>query len=177
MCVVDIINFLIDIIPSCEDQTASGAAVAECTRKNRAIWQGVVQYYREMHRGCKDQSSPHAPGEQANLAQDPDKYPRGSGGAVGLRDTSWSPDQELLPGEEGQRYRPTGAKRPGSVLYTRGCTQQAIKPGQTPKSATVGGVLSRSRKRPFNPFTPKNDQFQISPAASPEISHHTVWRT
>ena len=30
----------------------------------------------------------------------------------------------------------------------------------------------------FNPFTPKSDQFQISPAASPEIYlHHTVWRT
>ena len=29
----------------------------------------------------------------------------------------------------------------------------------------------------FNPFTPKSDQCQISPAASPEIRHHTVWRT
>ena len=29
----------------------------------------------------------------------------------------------------------------------------------------------------FNPFTAKSDQFQISPAASPEILHHTVWRT
>ena len=28
-----------------------------------------------------------------------------------------------------------------------------------------------------NPFTPNNDQFQISTAASPEILHHTVWRT
>ena len=28
----------------------------------------------------------------------------------------------------------------------------------------------------FNPFIPKSDQFQISPAASPEILHHTVWR-
>ena len=26
-------------------------------------------------------------------------------------------------------------------------------------------------------YTPKTDQFQISPAALPEISHHTVWRT
>ena len=26
------------------------------------------------------------------------------------------------------------------------------------------------------PFTPKGDQFQISPAASPAILHHTVWR-
>ena len=29
----------------------------------------------------------------------------------------------------------------------------------------------------FNPFTPKSDQLQISPAASPEIKHHLVWRT
>ena len=28
----------------------------------------------------------------------------------------------------------------------------------------------------FSPFTPKSDQFQISPAASPVILHHTVWR-
>ena len=28
-----------------------------------------------------------------------------------------------------------------------------------------------------NSFTPKSDQFQISPAASPETLHHTVWRT
>ena len=29
----------------------------------------------------------------------------------------------------------------------------------------------------LNPFTPKGDQSPISPAASPEILHHTVWRT
>ena len=29
---------------------------------------------------------------------------------------------------------------------------------------------------PINPFTPKSGQFQVSPAASPEISRHTVWR-
>ena len=28
-----------------------------------------------------------------------------------------------------------------------------------------------------NPFTPKSDQFQISPAASPAILHDTAWRT
>ena len=28
----------------------------------------------------------------------------------------------------------------------------------------------------FNPFTPKSDQFQISPAASPVILHHILWR-
>ena len=29
----------------------------------------------------------------------------------------------------------------------------------------------------LHPFTPKSDQCRISPAASPEILHHTVWRT
>ena len=29
----------------------------------------------------------------------------------------------------------------------------------------------------FNHFTPKSDQYQISPAASPEILYHIVWRT
>ena len=29
----------------------------------------------------------------------------------------------------------------------------------------------------INPFTPESDQCQISPVASPEILHHTVWRT
>ena len=29
----------------------------------------------------------------------------------------------------------------------------------------------------INPFTPKSDQCQISPAASPETLRHTVWRT
>ena len=29
----------------------------------------------------------------------------------------------------------------------------------------------------LNPFTPNRDRFQISPAASPVILHHTVWRT
>ena len=29
----------------------------------------------------------------------------------------------------------------------------------------------------INPFTPKSDQCQISPAASPKVLHHTVWRT
>ena len=29
----------------------------------------------------------------------------------------------------------------------------------------------------INPFTPKSDQYQISPAALPEILCHTVWRT
>ena len=36
----------------------------------------------------------------------------------------------------------------------------------------------RQLRRPtVNPYAPKTDQFQIFPAASPEILHHTVWRT
>ena len=35
----------------------------------------------------------------------------------------------------------------------------------------------RNNKNRVNPFTLKSDQFQISPAASPEILHPTVWRT
>ena len=38
---------------------------------------------------------------------------------------------------------------------------------------TVGRLVSGG----LNPFTSKSDQFQISPAASPDILHHTVWRT
>ena len=36
--------------------------------------------------------------------------------------------------------------------------------------------FARSRHH-CNPFSPKSDQRQISPAASPRIFHHTVWRT
>ena len=32
-------------------------------------------------------------------------------------------------------------------------------------------------RRSLNPFTPKCDQCQLSPAASPAILHNTVWRT
>ena len=40
---------------------------------------------------------------------------------------------------------------------------------------TISLPISKSMfSQPFNPFTPKSDQFQISPAASPEIVHHTV---
>ena len=37
-------------------------------------------------------------------------------------------------------------------------------------------VISLNGRMYFNPFTPKSDQVQISPAASPVILHHTVWR-
>ena len=35
----------------------------------------------------------------------------------------------------------------------------------------------KTAKSRLNPFTPESDQCQISPAPSPEILHHTVWRT
>ena len=43
----------------------------------------------------------------------------------------------------------------------------------------IYGLLSNDvcRRASINPFTPKSDQYQISPAASPEILHHTVWIT
>ena len=50
-------------------------------------------------------------------------------------------------------------------------------------SATVSLSIRHIRPTPstkvaiLNPFTPKSDQFQISPAALQEILHHTVWRT
>ena len=39
------------------------------------------------------------------------------------------------------------------------------------------GMLFVCHQYNANPFIAKSDQFQISPAASPEILHHTVWRT
>ena len=41
----------------------------------------------------------------------------------------------------------------------------------------IVSMLNYILARNINPFTPKSDHFQISPAASPEILHHTVWRT
>ena len=37
-------------------------------------------------------------------------------------------------------------------------------------------ILGKEFNNSINPFTPKNDQFQISSAASPEISHYTVMK-
>ena len=56
---------------------------------------------------------------------------------------------------------------------------------RTNRLALVLAGEYRKHDRPVNkhngwrvdPFTPKSDQGQISPAASPEILHHTVWRT
>ena len=44
--------------------------------------------------------------------------------------------------------------------------------------APVDNGLSKAKGSPcINPFTPKSDHLQNSPAASAEILHHTVWRT
>ena len=40
--------------------------------------------------------------------------------------------------------------------------------GQVSVSELTEGMMNETR------FTPKSDQFQMSPAASPEILHHTV---
>ena len=37
--------------------------------------------------------------------------------------------------------------------------------------------VKRAHTLHFNPFTLKSDQCKNSPAASPEILHHIVWRT
>ena len=54
--------------------------------------------------------------------------------------------------------------------------KQNTNPEKTPSHYDeTGGLEGRSSY--FNPFTPKSDQVQIFPAASPEISHRTVWTT
>ena len=49
--------------------------------------------------------------------------------------------------------------------------RKAKKKKKKPNALTFPALAS------FNPSTPKSDQFQISPAAPPEILYHTVWRT
>ena len=64
---------------------------------------------------------------------------------------------------------------PNSTSNISDVLQSQIQP--TPWSANF---LSRSRniaRKQINPLTPKSAQLQISPAASPAILHHTVWRT
>ena len=60
------------------------------------------------------------------------------------------------------------------IPYPYGQSPCFLVSDHTAKNRTVfsGKIL-----KTFNPFTPESDQFQISPAASPEILHHTVWRT
>ena len=63
---------------------------------------------------------------------------------------------------------------------TKFCRQRFLLRSRNPSNRLVNPLTPKFKKHilpTFNPFTPKSDQFQISPAASPEISHHTVWRT
>ena len=41
----------------------------------------------------------------------------------------------------------------------------------------IRNIEASPKTESLTPFTPKSDQCQISPAASQEIWHHTVWRT
>ena len=69
-----------------------------------------------------------------------------------------------------------------SLISTANCPITSVR-----VHADVRLIINRGVYRPIrfeeivihtiNPFTPRSDQLQISPAASPEISHHTVWRT
>ena len=54
-------------------------------------------------------------------------------------------------------------------------TQWTARAMRTAETITV--ITDCSSQLKVSPFTPKSDQFQISPTASPEILHHTVWRT
>ena len=54
-------------------------------------------------------------------------------------------------------------------------TIRCVTCGSHPYGAT--GWVKRILMCLFNPFTTKSDQVQISPAALPDILHHTVWRT
>ena len=60
----------------------------------------------------------------------------------------------------------------GTVLWSgkRRKSESVVSKGLRGRGGGGGGVA-------FNPFTLKSDQFQISPAASPEVLHHKVWRT
>ena len=49
--------------------------------------------------------------------------------------------------------------------------------GQHRRAARCCRHDAPSFRQGLSPSTPKSDQVQISPAASPEILHHTVWRT
>ena len=53
--------------------------------------------------------------------------------------------------------------------------ERIVKIVQEESSSSLSLPSSKSTfPQPFHPFTPKSDQFQISPAASPAILHHTV---
>ena len=56
--------------------------------------------------------------------------------------------------------------RRGRHIYTVGPRHRGHHPGLK--------MWPHNKGSSINPFTPKNDQFQISPSASQEILHHTV---
>ena len=60
-----------------------------------------------------------------------------------------------------------------------GVIVQAVRTSdaEVSSSGKFGWGFLSSGKLPFNPFTPKNDQVQISSAASSVIWRHIVWRT
>ena len=63
-------------------------------------------------------------------------------------------------------------RRDGGTISTHCAVPVATRePGPRCKLDTVSPL------KVANPVTPRSDQFQISPSASPEILHHTVWRT
>ena len=57
------------------------------------------------------------------------------------------------------------------MLYSHGA-MGAVLGTNKPESITL--YCSNNRNCHVIPFTPESDQCQISPAASPEILHHTV---
>ena len=79
--------------------------------------------------------------------------------------SSWQQCSKTCGGGYRRRVRMCSSPSPqggepcaGSSVQFRRCDPQPCQQGQ-------------------NPFTPESDQCQISPAASPEILHHTVWIT
>ena len=53
-------------------------------------------------------------------------------------------------------------------------SRDVVKLSQTSHVATPVRLCSIGSQKKFKPFTSKSDHFQISPAASPEMYHHTV---
>ena len=96
----------------------------------------------------------------------------------------------------GQRpeFGPSAIFSMGMAAYLVGALKSGMKDGHSPnvehqtykklsaalitcyvKNSESSASTFSTHKGSFNPFIPKSDQCQISPAASPEILHHTVW--
>ena len=67
----------------------------------------------------------------------------------------------------------------GSKWEARTCTYEVLSQSLMVTSTSMKQLcgLIANKHSQVNPFTPESDQCQISPAASQEIWHHTVWRT